>query len=200
MLIRLILVFLLGNAFGKIHYEYKVRDHSIKESAKHLGILYSVGWGVYYMTQTDNFKEKGSFKNYRENFGHIVFDKDEPIWNWVGHPYTGSHFYLYYRANSYSPINAFKMAFLQSALFEFFTEVYTEPVSAQDLFLTPVLGSFLGMGIEHLTLYLLNSDYMFLKVIGHILNPATLFTFYEGVSLTPSVGKKSWGMQLNASF
>ena len=59
-------------------------------------------------------------------------------------------------------------------------EIYTEPASIQDLYQTPVLGSFLGVGLENLSMYLLNSGNAFARTIGHIINPTTLFWFYEG--------------------
>lgn len=161
-------------------YSYINRRHSKAESLKHLAAIYGVTWVVYPLTQPDVFRKKGSWKNYRKNFGQLVFDKDEPFWNWFVHPISGSQLYLYYRANGYNRIDSLGMAFISSTLFEFTVEIYTEPASVQDLYQTPVIGSFLGVGLENLSLYLLNSGNGFGRVLGHILNPATLFWFYEG--------------------
>ncbi|MBF0208888.1 MAG: DUF3943 domain-containing protein, partial [Oligoflexia bacterium] len=130
----------------------------------------------------------GSFENYRHNFGHFVFDKDNPFWNWGIHPYSGSQIYLFYRANGYSRLQALKMSFFQDMLFECLIEIYTEPPSIQDIYQTAVLGSILGYGLEHLSMYLINSGSFTGKVVGHILNPSTLFWFYEGkVEIYPSL-------------
>lgn len=170
----------------KYRYTYIDRKHTTSESLKHIAAIYGVTWVAYPLSQPSVFKDKGSWKNYRRNFGQIVFDKDEPFWNWFVHPISGSQLYLYYRANGYNRIDSLGMAFISSTLFEFTVEIYTEPASIQDLYQTPVIGSFLGVGLENLSLYLLNSGNAFGKVIGHILNPATLFWFYEGkVQLIP---------------
>lgn len=167
-------------------YSYIDRKHSTEESMKHIAAIYGVTWLVYPLTQPDVVREKGSWRNYKRNFGQLVFDKDEPFWNWFVHPISGSQLYLYYRANGYNRIDSLGMAFISSTLFEFTVEIYTEPASVQDLYQTPVIGSFLGVGLENLSLYLLNSGNAFGKVIGHILNPATLFWFYEGkVQIVP---------------
>ena len=59
------------------------------------------------------------------------------------------------------------MTFISSTLFEFTVEIYTEPAKVQDLYQTPILGSVLGVGLETLSLYLLNTGNSF----GRILKP-----------------------------
>lgn len=167
-------------------YTYIDRKHTKNESLKHIAAIYGVTWAVYPLTQPDVVKNKGSWSNYKRNFGKLVFDKDEPFWNWFVHPISGSQLYLYYRANGYNRIDSLGMAFISSTLFEFTVEIYTEPASIQDLYQTPVIGSFLGVGLENLSLYLLNSGNAFGRFVGHVINPATLFWFYEGkVQLVP---------------
>lgn len=171
---------------NKYRYTYIERKHTKKESLKHIAAMYGVTWLIYPITQPDIVRKKGSWSNYKNNFGKLVFDKDEPFWNWFVHPISGSQLYLYYRANGYSRIDSLGMAFISSTLFEFTVEIYTEPASIQDLYQTPVIGSFLGVGLENLSMYLLNSGNGLGKIIGHIINPSTLFWFYEGkVRLIP---------------
>lgn len=162
-------------------HEYKIieKRNSTEETLKHIAIMYGVSWAVYPASQFDVFKDKGSFKNYRRNFGQIVFDKDEPFWNWMVHPLSGSQLFLYYRANGYTRINSLALAFVSSTLFEFTIEIYTEPASVQDLYQTPILGSVLGVGLENLSLYLLNTGNTFGKVMAHIINPWTMFDFFD---------------------
>ncbi len=172
-------------------YSYIDRKHTRVESMKHLAAMYGVTWLAYPLTQPDVVKNKGSWKNYRKNFGRLVFDKDEPFWNWFVHPISGSQLYLYYRANGYNRIDSMGLAAISSTLFEFTVEIYTEPASIQDLYQTPVLGAFLGFGIENLSLYLLNSGNAIGRAIGHIINPTTLFWFYEGkVQIIPKADFK----------
>jgi hypothetical protein len=187
---------------SKYSYTYKEREHTTSENLNHIGGIYIVSWGTYYLTQPSTFRKEGSFNKYRDNLGEIVFDKDEPIWNWVVHPYSGSQLYLYYRANGYNSLDSVKMAFISSTLFEFFVEIYTEPASFQDIYQTPILGSILGIGIEKVSLYLLNTGNPAAKVFGHILNPFTLFWFYEGRVFTSPIvdGKGKYGMLWNVEF
>ncbi|WP_164848377.1 DUF3943 domain-containing protein [Halobacteriovorax sp. HLS] len=176
---------------SKYFYTYVDRDHTTAENFKHIGGIYAASWFVYPLTQIHTFKNEGSFDRYKENFGKIVFDQDEPFWNWIVHPYTGSQLFLYYRANGYSRTHSLAMTMISSTLFEFTVEIYTEPASIQDLYQTPILGSVLGLGIETFSLYLLNTGNMFGRVFGHIINPSTLFWFYEGkMMLTPSYDLK----------
>lgn len=186
----------------KYHWGYIDRDHTFKESLRHVGGLYLVTWGLYPLTQPKVFKEKGSWDNYQDNLGKLVFDKDEPIWNWVVHPISGSQLFLYYRANGYDRINSLAMAFVSSTLFEFTVEIYTEPASIQDLYQTPIIGSMLGVGLETLSMYLLNTGNVLGRVLGHAINPSTLFWFYEGkVQLVPTTDFKSAGaLTLMAEF
>ena len=94
------------------------------------------------------------------------------------------------------------MAFISSALFEFTVEIYTEPASVQDLYQTPIFGSLIGVGIERLSLYLLNTGNAFGRFFGHLLNPSTLFWFYEGkIIITPQLdGKGGGGLNLVMDF
>ena len=192
---------LMGQEKRQYTYGYVDRDHSTKENLGHLGAMYLVSWIVFPLSQSRNFKDYGGWKQYRKNFGDVVFDNDEPIWNWLGHTFSGSQFYLYYRANGYDPHGALVMTSISSALFEFTVETYTTPASVQDLYQTPVLGSLVGYGIEKLSMFLLNSGSAWMKVVGHIINPATMFWFYEGrVRLEPRYTQTEKGLFLSMDF
>jgi len=169
-------------------YSYIDRDHSLKEDVGHLSIVFGLSVSIYFATQWKTIKNTGSTQKYKDNFGRVTFDKDEPIWNFLAHPYVGSQMYLFYRARGYSKHESLKMALIQSSLFEFLIENYTERPSIQDLYKTPILGAMLGYGLEKLSLYFLNSDNSLAKILGHAMNPSTLFWFYEGkVSIIPQI-------------
>ncbi len=86
------------------------------------------------------------------------------------------------------------MTAIQSALFEFTIEVYTEPASVQDLYITPVVGAVLGFVLEEISIKLLNQDFFLWRGIGHLINPLSLFGFYEGkVKMIPSLESASIG-------
>lgn len=164
-------------------YGYNDREHSLIENAKNIGLVYGMTWFFYPLVQPKIFRGAGGVKEYSHNFGKIVFDQDEPFWNGFVHPLSGSQLYLLYRADGYDRLSAFEMTFISSALFELTVEIFTEPASVQDLYQTPVLGTVLGFGIENASMYLLNSGNTLGKVIGHIINPATLLPMYNGRTL-----------------
>jgi len=164
-------------------YGYNDREHSFAENVKTIGVVYGLTWFFYPIVQPKVFHGAGGVKEYQHNLGKLVFDQDEPFWNDFVHPLSGSQLYLLYRANGYDRLSAFEMTFVSSALFELTVEIFTEPASVQDLYQTPVLGTVLGYGIENASMYLLNSGNTIGKLLGHALNPATLFPFYEGRTL-----------------
>lgn len=164
-------------------YGYNDREHSFAENVKTIGVVYGMTWFFYPIVQPKVFHGAGGIKEYKHNFGKLVFDQDEPFWNDFVHPISGSQLYLLYRANGYDRLSAFEMTFISSALFELTVEIFTEPASVQDLYQTPVLGTVLGFGLENASMYFLNSGNTIGKMLGHALNPATLFPFYEGRTL-----------------
>ncbi|MFZ4714405.1 MAG: DUF3943 domain-containing protein [Bacteriovoracaceae bacterium] len=183
-------------------YEYIDRSHTYGEIGEHLAIAYGGMVGGYLLTQYDTIKENGSWKNYGNNIGNLSNDKDNPIWNLVGHPYTGSQTFLFYRALGYERLHSMHMAFWTSFLFETTIEIYTEKASVQDLYQTPILGSALGYGFERLSLFLLNNDNSTIfKVVGHIINPMTFFGFTEvQTTIYPEISKNRQGLFLLVSF
>jgi len=186
----------------KYFYSYFDRSHERQESLHYIAAVYAMSWGFYPLTQPKTFMRDGSFRNYRHNFGRLVFDQDEPFWNWFVHPLSGSQLYLFYRANGYSRSSSLGMSFISSTLFEFTVEIYSEPASVQDLYQTPILGAVLGMGLEGISMYLLNTGNPVGKFFGHLVNPSTLFWFYEGkIQLSPTINR--WGgpgLNLYAEF
>jgi hypothetical protein len=174
------------------YYEYNDREHTFSESLLHMGAMYAFSWGVYGINQQQNIRHYSSSTTYKNNLGKIVFDKDEPIWNWVGHPIVGSQMYLYYRGLGYTQQRSILFTFIQSALFETTIEILTEPASIQDLYQTPILGSALGFFLEQISLPLLNSNSWAARLVGHLINPTSIFWFYEGrVRIVPQITNKS---------
>ena len=200
-----IFLFFINNTFAvekkNLKYSYPERTHDWNENLTHLGVLYAISWGMYPLVLSDDIKTKGSTQNYKNNFGKLVFDRDEPYWNWGVHPFTGNMTYLYYRTHGYTRSSALAMTFVSSTLFEFTIEIYTEPASVQDLYQTPIIGAIMGLSLETLSLYFLNSGTLAGKILGHILNPFTLFWFYDGkVSFTPAFDGKKRGFVFMTEF
>lgn len=172
-----------GRRTSLYHYGYPERNHSTEETVTNVGIVYGLTWIFYPLVQPKVFKIHDGVNQYKRNFGKLVFDKDEPIWNFFVHPISGSQLFLLYRAQGYSRMSALGLTTISSTLFEMTVEILTEPASVQDLYMTPILGTVLGLGIETLSMSLLNSGNTAGKIVGHIINPATLLPFYEGRTL-----------------
>ncbi|WP_052607383.1 DUF3943 domain-containing protein [Bacteriovorax sp. BAL6_X] len=193
-----------STSFAQKKYFYQDRDHTKEEIYKDVGFVFGISLIAYPLTQWDTVKNEGSWDTYRKNFGKIVFDRDEPFWNYMVHPYTGSQMFLYYRARSYRYSDALALTFVSSTIFEFLIEVYTEPASVQDLYQTPVLGAVMGYGFEKLSMSLLNGDSKVGRFFGHLINPMTLFpSIFEGTAyaiIAPDLDKKSIGYFFHAEF
>lgn len=108
-----------------------------------VGLLYAApqsfsGW-------TDEQKEDFSFEKYKNNVRHAVWDSDQWDINYILHPYWGSAYYVRARERGYDPNTAFWYSVALSTSFEYGFEALFEEPSLQDIIITPVAGSFLGI-------------------------------------------------------
>jgi len=89
-------------------------------------------------------KQDYSFEKWRNNVSKPVWDKD--VWwiNYVLHPYWGGAYYIQARERGLDRVQSFWYSALISTLYEYGAEALAEPVSAQDLVVTPVVGFLLG--------------------------------------------------------
>jgi len=101
-----------------------------------------------------------------------VWDQDDWMLNYVGHPYAGSIYYNTVRAQGASPWQSFLFAFGASTFWEYVVEGTAEPASAQDLIVTPVGGALVGELVHQLTLQLKKGGTNVLEgIVITILNP-----------------------------
>ena len=163
-------------------------------------IVFSGHLAGYILTQYETIREKGSFEAYEDNFLQFRFDPDNSNWNFIGHTYTGSQVYLYYRARKYSKKSAFVLSFLSSLWFETIIENYTEPPSIQDVFNTPIFGSALGYGIEEYSMKLLKSKNKTTRIVGRLLNPFSLLVEDENITFIPSVNKEGYKFMVTMTY
>jgi hypothetical protein len=78
--------------------------------------------------------------NWKDNVGNWQWDKDDTWINLLGHPYFGSAYVVYARHYGYSPMESLDFSFTASFFYEVGLEGWVEPVSIQDVILTPLLG------------------------------------------------------------
>jgi len=108
-----------------------------------VGILYVLpesisGW-------SEESKDEVSFKKWRDNVSNPTWDKDEDYINYILHPYWGAAYYVRARERGYNSHQSFWYSVLLSSLYEFGFEALFEQPSIQDLVVTPVFGSLLGV-------------------------------------------------------
>jgi hypothetical protein len=191
------------SAQAETGFAYSEKNYETSDRLFHLGVVYGVSWAFYPLFQPEVMMgEKGSWRDYRENLGKTVFDQDEPFWNWIVHPISGSQLYLFYRAMGYARTDSFAMTFISSALFEYTIEIYSEPASYQDLYQTPVLGATFGYGIELLSTELLNRPSKLAQFFGRVINPLSYIVDRDdAVSVAPFTDFRSThGFQLTLEF
>ena len=92
-----------------------------------------------------NFDRSGaSFDKWRDNVTNPVWDKDDPFVNYVLHPYWGAAYYIRARERGLDRWQSLGYSVLLSTIYEFGAEALYEPVSYQDVVITPLVGWLLG--------------------------------------------------------
>ncbi len=107
-----------------------------------IGVLYIMPESVSSWSEED--KEEYSFDKWWDNVTNPTWDEDDPFINYVLHPYWGATYYVRGRERGLDPQGAFWFSVLLSSLYEFGAEALFEPVSIQDVFVTPIVGSWIG--------------------------------------------------------
>ncbi len=92
----------------------------------------------------DDAKDNYDLSRWWDNVTHPVWDEDEWYVNYILHPYWGATYYIRARERGFNRMHSFWYSFLLSSLYEFGAEALFEPVSYQDLIVTPVAGALLG--------------------------------------------------------
>jgi len=93
-------------------------------------------------------KKNYDFGKWTHNVSNPSWDEDKWWINYILHPYWGSAYYLDARGRGFSRWGSFWYSVLGSSLYEFGTEAFAEEASIQDIFVTPIAGSLLGMAFE----------------------------------------------------
>ena len=107
-----------------------------------IGIIYMLPESISGWTEED--KDDYSFSKWVNNVRNPIWDEDEWYLNYILHPYWGATYYIRARERGFGRMHSFWYSFLLSTLYEYGAEALFEPVSYQDLVVTPVAGAFLG--------------------------------------------------------
>jgi hypothetical protein len=113
-----------------------------------IGILYVMpesvsGW-------SSQQKKDYSLSVWWDNTTHPENDSDVFYINYILHPYWGASYFVRARERGYNNWQSFGYSALLSTLFEFGVEAGAEEPSKQDLWVTPVIGSMVGLYFMHL--------------------------------------------------
>ena len=107
-----------------------------------IGVLYIAPEKLSGWSQED--KDNYSLETWKENVTNPIWDDDEWWVNYILHPYWGATYYIRARERGFERTQSFWYSVLLSTLYEYGAEALFEPVSFQDLIVTPVAGSLLG--------------------------------------------------------
>ena len=137
--------------------EFRDRAGLKRDTYYFLGYQFAVIGVLYLMPESvsswsDEDKEEYSLSKWWDNVTHPIWDDDDFYLNYIMHPYWGATYFVRARERGYSNTASFWYSATLSAMYEFGAEALFEPVSIQDLIVTPVLGSFVGryfMNVRH---------------------------------------------------
>ncbi|WP_413581719.1 DUF3943 domain-containing protein [Bdellovibrio sp. HCB288] len=220
-LLALILLFTAGHSFAQVsaeagsgsvivekkpsnlfeNYQHLPRaDIEPGEKWKYFGVMYGLQWAVYLVTQWETIEDHGSFDNFFDHALHPDYDKDTYDYNIFKHAYSGQLYYQFYRSRGYDEVTAFYWTIGSSLAFEFAIEPLTEVPSLQDIYLTPVLGTIVGVGFENLSFYFHSKKTWPNRLLGYIFNPFTLLPDSHYGYVAPIVSDKFKGVNVGWSF
>jgi hypothetical protein len=116
------------------------------------------------VTKWSNHWAQDAMRNLKRSFTTLpVWDKDDWQLNYIGHPIAGSYYYNALRSQNASRFHSFLFSTAQSFIWEYFIEGMAEKPSAQDLFVTPVVGSLLGETTHQLTMSMRRNGFNFFE-------------------------------------
>lgn len=93
-------------------------------------------------------KDALGFEQWGDNVLDPVWDEDHWALNYVIHPYWGAGYYIRGRERGFSRRESFWVSALYSTVYEFGIESFLEQPSIQDIFVTPIAGTALGIYFE----------------------------------------------------
>lgn len=110
----------------------------------------------------DELQSVPLFKRWKQ---HVItwgpkWDHDNPVFNFVLHPYAGAAYFMGARSCGFNFWQSMLYSFCISSIgWEFGIEAFMEQPSWQDLFITPVVGSFMGEAFYMLKHHIVNHGY-----------------------------------------
>ena len=137
-------------------YSYTRRMHDWQRLASNTTVFTLCGVATLYILETlpedatawnkKELKRMGLFERWKYHADKgIVWDKDNPIFNYILHPYGGAVYYMSARSCGFNVLGSLAYStFVSAFLWEYGIECFNEIPSVQDLFITPVAGMVVG--------------------------------------------------------
>lgn len=142
-------------------------------------LSYTFVWAArfFYVRNKNSRIFNTSFSDWWENISQWPEwpDGDSFVTNWVTHPVIGSQQYLYYRAMGHDFWTSALGSFVQNVLWEYTVEGLVQPPSLEDLVSTTLVGVPVGVALEESSDWLVSTDFVPAKILGHVLNPMRNF-------------------------
>ena len=164
-------------------------------------------------------RRMGLFSKWRYHANHgPVWDKDNPVFNYVMHPYGGAVYYMSARTCGFNVLGSLAYStFVSAVLWEYGIECFNEVPSVQDLVITPLAGMVVGECFYRIKRAIVNNNYHLFSswFLGHlvawIVDPINEFvSLFAGnpcknrhVTMTPVTltgPNSSLGLALNLTF
>mgnify|MGYP002387183363 FL=1 len=125
-------------------------DGITRDTAYFLGYQFVVIGVLYVLPESisgwdDETKAEYNLSKWVDNVTNPVV-RDGDVWwvNYILHPYWGGTYYIRGRERGLDETQSFLYSTLLSTLYEYGAEALFEPVSIEDLIITPVVGSLVG--------------------------------------------------------
>jgi len=123
-------------------------------------LYYLIGWQVVataiiynapfeVSNWSEDEKDNLGFDQWRDNVTDVVWDEDHWAINYVVHPYWGAGYYIRGRERGFNRKESFWISVLYSTVYEFGIESFLEQPSIQDIIVTPLAGTALGLYFEN---------------------------------------------------
>ena len=116
-----------------------------------LGVIGILPESISHWDKDEEVNLRENFKKRADNVSPgPVIDHDDPYINFIGHPLSGSYYYVWGRQAGLSRGESFLLTtFMSTVYWEYGWESFSEPPSIQDLLVTPIVGTLLGELTNH---------------------------------------------------
>ncbi len=114
-----------------------------RDTAFLLGYEAVVGATVWLIDEGPDVSD--AFDTWWKNVRHPHWDSDDAVTNYVFHPYWGAAYYIRARERGFGVLGSAVYSALMSTIFEFGMEAFFEQPSYQDLIVTPIAGTLVGV-------------------------------------------------------